>query len=314
MNDFLGEFVLFLKQAGVLMLLTAAILVATHFPYDTDRPLTAAEAAKARAFYSAAYDPQKSVAVSPEEERYARMALAAAERWHVKDQVADIVRAFKLMDKKALDIGSGQGYLQDVVPDYTGLDITPTVARYYHKRFVLGSATSMPFGDNTFDTAWSVWVYEHVPNPEAALCEVRRVVKDGGVLFLVPQYGVRSWQADGYDVRPYSDFGVGGKLIKAAIPARVILDGVSMPLVRITRGTAWRIAGQPTKFRYHRLTPNFQTYWEPDSDAVNSLDFYEMGLWFRSRGDECLTCEGGWLWLTQTGNPLVIRIHKGRRG
>jgi SAM-dependent methyltransferase len=168
----------------------------------------------------------------------------------------------------------------------------------------------MPFADDSFDTAWSIWVFEHVPNPEAALSEVRRVVKDNGVLFLAPQWGVHPWQADGYDVRPYSDFRLGGKLVKAAIPARAILNWFSTPLIRIARGTGWRITGRPTTFRYHRLTPNFQTYWEPDSDAVNSLDFYEMGLWFRSRGDECLTCEQGSSWLTQTGNPLVIRIHK----
>jgi SAM-dependent methyltransferase len=179
---------------------------------------------------------------------------------------------------------------------------------------VLGSATAMPFDNDSFDTAWSIWVLEHVPNPEAALVEIRRVVKDGGVLFLGPQWDCHPWQADGYDVRPYSDFGLGGKFIKAAIPVRVVLTRLSTPSVRLARFAGWKLTGQPSTFRYHRLQPNFETYWEPDSDAVNSLDFYEMAMWFRSRGDECLSCDAGWHWVTQTGNPLVIRIHKRPHG
>ncbi|HWZ31314.1 MAG TPA: class I SAM-dependent methyltransferase [Bryobacteraceae bacterium] len=313
-SSFVRELGLFVLQAAAFLLIAQVILVILHFPYDSDRPPSASEAAAARQFYSTAYDKQGSVAVSPdispEQEKYAKMALEAALRNHIWEQIADFVRLFHLQDKRLLDIGSGQGYLQDEVADYTGMDIAPTVARYYHKPFVLGSATAMPFDDNTFDGAWSIWVLEHVPNPEAALVEIRRVVKDNGVLFLAPQWDCSPWAAEGYHVRPYRDFGLRGKLIKAAIPVRATLTRVAMPAVRISRGAAWGISNHLTQFRYHRLTPNFQTYWEPDSDAVNSLDFYEMALWFRSRGDECLTCDRGWAGLVQSYNPLVIRIHK----
>ena len=30
--------------------------------------------------------------------------------------------------------------------------------------------------------------------------------------------------------------------------------------------------------------------WMPDGDAVNSLDVFEMYLWFVTRGDECINC------------------------
>ena len=50
-------------------------------------------------------------------------------------------------------------------------------------------------------------------------------------------------------------------------------------------------------------------YWEPDSDAVNSIDSYEGALWFSSRGDECLNCGGAPMLLPMYG-PLIIRIHK----
>jgi SAM-dependent methyltransferase len=312
--DFAREFGLFFLQAAGVLIICAIVLVALQFPYDTDRALPAAEAARAREFYAGAYDKQNSAAiapaVSPEEDRYAKLALAAAQYYHVKEHVAEFVREYGLADKKVLDIGSGQGYLQDLVPDYTGLDIAPTAARYYHKRFVLGSATSMPLDPDTFDGAWSIWVLEHVPNPEAALVEIRRTVKDGGVVFLDPAWDCRSWAADGYAVRPYSDFGLWGKFVKAAIPLRSVFIALSEPLVRSVRATAWRMSGTPTTFHYHRLTPNYQTYWQADSDAVNSLDFQEMALWFQSRGDECVSCGGGWNWFSRSKGPLLIRIHK----
>jgi SAM-dependent methyltransferase len=301
------EFALFLGQGVAIIATLALLLLATHFPRDSDRPLSAAEATKAREFYAKAYDQQKSLEVSPVEDKYAKMASEGAGL--VKEHLVDFLRSFKLQDKRILDVGSGQGYLQDVVADYTGLDIATSVQRYYHKRFVLGSATSMPFAADTFDAAWSFSVLEHVPNPEAALVEIRRVVKDGGVLYLAPAWNCTSWAADGYDVRPYADFGVRGKLLKAVIPLRFASAHLATPPIRLVRA-ARTLSGRPTTLLYRRLVPNFQTYWEPDSDAVNSLDFYEMSIWFRSRGDECLTCERGLGWLTQTRNPMIIRIHK----
>ena len=302
------DLAMFLGQAVAIIAVVALVLLATHFPYDSDQPLSAAEAAKAREFYAKAYDREKSLEVSPVEDKYAKMAAESSEI--VKDNLVEFARSFRLEDKRILDVGSGQGYLQDVVADYTGLDIATSVQRYYHKRFVLGSATSMPFADNTFDAAWSVSVLEHVPNPEAALVEIRRVVKDGGVLFLAPAWNCTSWAADGYDVRPYADFGVRGRLLKAVIPLRFASAHLAAPPIRFARAAAWTFSGRPTTLRYRRLMPNFENYWEPDSDAVNSLDFYEMSVWFRSRGDECLTCERGLKWLTQTKNPMIVRVHK----
>jgi len=260
-QDFLRELTLFAGQAVLVILIAAAALLAPNFPFNTDRALPPAEAAKALQFYATAYDQQKSAAVSPEEEKYARVALEAAQLFHVKDRVRDFAHDFDLHDKKVLGIGSGQGYLQDIVPDYTGLDISPSVGRYYHKRFVLGSATSMPFEDNSFDASWTIWVFEHVPNPEAALREARRVVKDGGVLFLAPAWDAVPWAADGYDVRPYSDFGLGGKIVKAAIPARLILRGLTEPLIHASLDRVRKLSSGPATFHYRRLTPNFQTYW-----------------------------------------------------
>ena len=92
----------------------------------------------------------------------------AAHGSRVIELVADSVRRFNLRDRPVLEVGSDRGYLQDIANDYVSLDISPGVARFYYKKFVLGSATALPFADNSFGGAWSIWVFEHVPNPEQA--------------------------------------------------------------------------------------------------------------------------------------------------
>lgn len=41
--------------------------------------------------------------------------------------------------------------------------------------------------------------------------------------------------------------------------------------------------GSPLRFHYNRLVPNYDKYWQGDSDAVSSMDRYEALLWFASR-------------------------------
>ena len=280
------------------------------FPWDTDRPLSPQEVEQNRSYYAQAYQGQPGGNSAEYEARYLRIAREAARQERIEERLTEFVRRHRLADQPVLDIGSGRGNLQDIAADYTGLDISPAVAPFYHKRFVLGSATAMPFPDNSFAGGWSIWVLEHVPNPEQALQEVRRVMRNGALLFLLPAWNVTEYPANGYSSRPYSDFGPWGKLVKATIPARQsqpfwILEHVP---ARMLRAAAARWG--PTRLHYRRLEANFTTYWEPDSDAVNSIDRHETMLWFRTRGDECLNCDGpnGSPWMP--GSELVIRIRK----
>ena len=299
-----------LKNLTVSLLIVVITIGAIHFPYDIDAPLTQQEIKSALKYYTDAY--QKPVTENREtsvyETEYIRVAEAAAKTARIEERVSAFVKEFNLIDQPVLEIGSGRGNLQDLAQNYTGLDISPSVKRFYHKEFVLGSATSMPFPDNSFAGVWSVWVFEHVPNPEQAFHEARRVTRNGGVLFLLPAWNCTSWAAEGYDVRPYSDFGLFGKIIKASIPLRSSAAYRTITLVpnRVVRSLVARFG--PTRLRYRRLIPNYEKYWVADSDAVNSIDSHEALLWFLSRGDECLNCEGPTLFTGYT--PLIIRVHK----
>ena len=288
-------------------------IILVHFPYHRDAVSAPRHLEKSVAYYDSVY---QAPVTGDEDDVYVQMAKSWAAASHVEDKVRSFVDQYGLQNKRVLDVGAGRGYLQDIVPDYTGLDISPSARRYFHKPFVEASATEMPFRDDEFDAIWTVWVLEHVPSPESALNEMRRVVKDGGLLFLRPAWNCTSWAAEGYDVRPYSDFGWRGKATKASLRIQ------ESPLFqmtftfpdRIIRSLALR-EGTPTAFHYQALEPNFAHYWQPDGDAVNSMDAYEAYIWFLSRGDECLNCEGGLREiLTPARWPMILRVHKSSRG
>jgi len=190
-------------------------VIGWHFPYATDDPVRREDAI--REFYDLTYSGSSTVVKDTE---LNRQRATVRTRLDIRGRVQRFVDLYGLQDASVLDVGSGKGQLQDVVTNYTGLDISAAVVKHYHKRFVAGTATAMPFADNEFDAAWSIWVLEHIPNPEAALAEIRRVVKPGGLLYLLPAWDCKPWAAQGYEARPYGNLGLGGKVIKASIPAR----------------------------------------------------------------------------------------------
>lgn len=309
------------KQRRSLLLTFAPFLLAwialgilAQFPFDSDPAMTQAQLASTRSFYTQAYAaPAASAAPAAEDDIYVRVATRAAKIFKIEDKVAEFVRQYGLQNRKVLEVGAGRGYLQDHVADYTGLDISPAAARFFHKPFVLGSATAMPFADSSFDAAWSIWVFEHIPNPEQALRETRRVLKDGAVFYFFPAWDTPSWAADGLEVRPYSDLTWSQRLRKATVAPRstIAFWSLTKPVARAARAAQISLAGGPSLFHYRRLEPNYKKYWMPDSDAINSLDRREAMLWFTSRGDECLNCASDAIFSEpDIYYPLVIRIHK----
>jgi SAM-dependent methyltransferase len=311
------------KGIGKILLLfylpVMVILSAIHFPFDTDPSLhhggkfvttervAAAAPAKPQSasFYEAAYQ------TSPKANRgcdYESQARAAAKASGIEDKVRAFVKEYRLEDKRALEVGSGLGYLQDVVKDYTGLDLSPSVAHLYHKPFVVGSATNLPFADSSYDVIWSVWVMEHIPEPERALREMRRVLKPDGMLFLYVAWNCTPWAAEGFEVRPYRDFNWRGKLVKASVSIRPWLPLLYQGPTRALRWAQYETSGEAEPLRFRALEPNYETYWGPDSDAAISLDSFETYLWFQARGDACLNCEKPLdEWMTER-NPLILRM------
>jgi len=84
-----------------------------------------------------------------------------------------------------LDIGARDGGLGDWLPAstrYQGLDIAPEFAS--DRVIIRDVSLGLPFPDASFDFVFCIEVMEHVPNPFAALTEIRRVLRPDGVLVL----------------------------------------------------------------------------------------------------------------------------------
>ncbi len=308
--------------AAFVFLNLAAIVIS--FPWNVDPQGDESSLPAQTEFYTRVYTAGtgsaakgSNSAVSPlsdKEQFYVDVARQAAIDEGVPQIVTAFVERYGLQDKKILEVGAGSGLLQDLVADYTALDISAPARRFFHKPFVQASATDMPFLNSSFDAVWSVWVLEHIPNPEKALLEMRRVVRDGGYLLLVPAWEVDRYAAQGYAVRPYKDFEWKGKLWKASIPiARSnVFHFLQYHQVRLLRSLGARLGSGPSRLHFIRLTPNYDQYWVGDSDATTSLSHHEVYLWFTTRGDTCRNCpaERDLVLKDPEIGYLVIQVHK----
>ncbi|MFO1540600.1 MAG: class I SAM-dependent methyltransferase [Chloroflexota bacterium] len=91
-------------------------------------------------------------------------------------------------DGPILDAGCGTGLItRHLPPGATGIDINPRNIALARERlpehaFVLGDVEALPFADGSFGGALCTEVIEHIPAPDAALRELARVLRPGGVL------------------------------------------------------------------------------------------------------------------------------------
>ncbi|WP_072691587.1 class I SAM-dependent methyltransferase [Rhodococcus marinonascens] len=94
---------------------------------------------------------------------------------------------------------------------------------------------SLPFPDNSFDTALSTWTMCTIPDVDAALLEVRRVLKPGGTLHFVehglaPDTKVQSWQ---HRLEPIQKTIAGGCHLTRQIPE--LLTGAGFEIRELDR-------------------------------------------------------------------------------
>jgi ubiquinone/menaquinone biosynthesis C-methylase UbiE len=113
---------------------------------------------------------------------------------------------------RVLEIGIGSGlnlpFYGHEVAEVIGVDPSPELLRMAETRarstalpvrLVNRSAEELPLEDASFDTVVMTWTLCSIPNPDAALREMKRVLKPSGELLFVehglsPDPGVAAWQ------------------------------------------------------------------------------------------------------------------------
>ncbi|HRH33142.1 MAG TPA: class I SAM-dependent methyltransferase [bacterium] len=105
-----------------------------------------------------------------------------------------------------LDLGCGTGIstrqlskIGEVIgcdPDTQMLQAAKTHQKINKEKYVVGSTHNLPFDNTTFDivTAFSAF---HWFNDRKSIAEIKRVLKPGGIIFVVNKTGVKSW-GNGY--------------------------------------------------------------------------------------------------------------------
>lgn len=106
----------------------------------------------------------------------------------IDDQAAAIVERVGV-GKDALEIGCGTGLIMERVKTYArsvkGIDISPGMLDHARGRgldVTEGSATELPFEDNSFDVTYSFKVLAHIGEIDTAMSEMARVTRPGGHL------------------------------------------------------------------------------------------------------------------------------------
>ncbi len=99
---------------------------------------------------------------------------------------SDFVRRFG-ENRDVLEVGCGTGLVLQRVATFArsakGIDLSPGMlekARERNLDVTLGSATELPFADESFDVTCSFKVLAHIPEIEKALSEMTRVTRPGG--------------------------------------------------------------------------------------------------------------------------------------
>lgn len=144
--------------------------------------------------------------LQPKEKRqlmYKRRYKQAQPRWDDSMiMLRDLVEKYTENESTILDVGCGHGNfvideLRHKFSFAVGVDISTEVMQknICLDTCVVGEISSMPFESHTFDMVISLWVMEHIENPEICFKEIHRVLKPGGMFaFVTPnKYSALIW-------------------------------------------------------------------------------------------------------------------------
>jgi len=86
----------------------------------------------------------------------------------------------QIPEGKILEIGSGGGFCKEIIPEVITSDILEL--DYVDMTF---SAEAIPFEDASLSAIFMINVLHHIPDPAKFIEEARRVLKSGGIIYMI---------------------------------------------------------------------------------------------------------------------------------
>jgi SAM-dependent methyltransferase len=114
-------------------------------------------------------------------------------------RIADVLSGINAAAQLGLDMGCGGGnviyylYRQEAIGDLLAVDLDVDRLKFAHHHFPYAAYFSadinrLIFKENTFDYIIATEIFEHLPAPQRAIEELRRIAKNGAYLLISVPY------------------------------------------------------------------------------------------------------------------------------
>jgi SAM-dependent methyltransferase len=242
-------------------------------------------------------------------------------RAYYAEYVQFVLRRVDRPGGRLLDVGCGGGWSSYLFArlsfDVTGMDLNPASVEAppaANLRFAQGDARALPFDDGAFDVVASYQALEHVPDPQAALGEMLRVLRPGGLVCVVgPNLlsALASLRGLGWYVwrnRPVATIFVR----RPGMPRHPWGNTIPEVLALFVRN-AFLLASKlvSPRARFSLRAPDTRPPFHSDNDACYLCNPVDLVKFFRSRG--CTVVKNGrdgrppLTWLVATGTYVAAR-------